>query len=150
MAEQPPRATLAILADPARGNAHGTLHGGEILKLADECGGLAAIRHAGGAAVVTAAIDEFAFLGPVAIGERVECEAVVTHVGRTSIEVRLTVHAEPLNAAHRRKVAQGYAVYVAMDSDGTNRVAPALDHVDPDAQARQAARLRRRGSATEG
>lgn len=145
--QTPPRATLAVLADPSRANAFGNLHGGEILKLADECGGLAAIRHAGGASVVTAAIDGFAFLGPVRIGERVEVSAVVSHVGRTSIEVRLTVHAEPLDRAERRKVAEGHAVFVALDPDGTKRLAPPLAAADEAAGRRHAARLERRREA---
>ena len=39
------------------------------------------------------------FLGPVYAGERLEIDATVTHVGRTSLETRIEVFAEPLDRA---------------------------------------------------
>ena len=41
--------SLAIMTHPGQANPYGTLHGGVLLRLADECGALAALRHAGGA-----------------------------------------------------------------------------------------------------
>ena len=38
------------------------------------------------------------FLGPVYVGERVEIVAEVTYVGRTSIETRIEIFAEPIEA----------------------------------------------------
>ncbi len=77
--EEPPakpasesRMSLAIITEPGQANAFGTLHGGVMLKLADECGAIAALRHAGKGQITTAAIDSMIFLGPVYVGERVE------------------------------------------------------------------------------
>ena len=50
------RVSLAIITEPGQANPFGTLHGGVILKLADECGGIAALRHAGKGQITTAAI----------------------------------------------------------------------------------------------
>ena len=89
MEEIPPRpssysrVSLAIITEPGQANPFGTLHGGVILKLADECGGIAALRHAGKGQITTAAIDSMIFLSPVYVGERVEISAEVTYVGRT-------------------------------------------------------------------
>ena len=47
------------------------------------------------------------FLGPVYVGERVEISAEVTYVGRTSIETRIEIFAEPIEVSERRKVAVG-------------------------------------------
>ena len=58
------RMSLAIIIEPAQANAFGTLHGGVMLKLADECGAIAALRHAGKGQITTAAIDSMIFLGP--------------------------------------------------------------------------------------
>src|SRR5690349_16450262 len=83
------RVVLAIITHPGQANFFGTIHGGVILRLADECGAIAALRHAGGGRITTAAIDSMTFLGPVHVGERVELVAEVTYAGRTSIETRI-------------------------------------------------------------
>jgi uncharacterized protein (TIGR00369 family) len=149
------RVSLAIITEPAQANPNGTLHGGVILKLADECGAIAALRHAGKGQVTTAAIDMMTFLGPVYVGERVELSAEVTYVGRTSIETRIDIFAEPIETALRRKVAVGYALYVALDDLGQHPrpVPPLLITTEAErlaqvaAQDRQAARLARRAEA---
>ncbi len=95
------------------------------------------------------------FLRPVFPGERLEIDAIVTYVGRSSIETRIEVFAEPLARAERRKVGEGYGLYVALDASGTPRRVPPLlsetpaDHArDVAARARQAARdLARRDEA---
>ena len=99
-----------------------------MLKLADECGAIAALRHAGKGQITTAAIDSMIFMGPVYVGERVEISAEVTYVGRTSIETRIEIFAEPIEVPERRKVAVGYALYVALDETGRRprRVPPLL------------------------
>ena len=149
------RVSLAIITEPGQANAFGTLHGGVILKLADECGAIAALRHAGKGQITTAAIDSMIFLGPVYVGERVEFSAEVTYVGRTSIETKIEIFAEPIEVSERRKVAVGYALYVALDESGRRpRPVPPL-LIDNDAghraalaaQARQTNRLARRAQA---
>jgi uncharacterized protein (TIGR00369 family) len=149
------RASLAIITEPGQANAYGTLHGGVLLRLADECGAIAALRHVGKGQITTAAIDSMTFVGPVYVGERVELCAEVTYVGRTSIETRIEIVAEPLERSEPRKVAVGYALYVALDSSGLRPqpVPPLLIRTDADrrvqeaAIARQAVRLARRAEA---
>jgi acyl-CoA hydrolase len=145
------RSTLAIITDPGQANGFGTIHGGVILRLADECGGLAAFRHCGGPLVTTAAIDGFTFLLPVHVGERVELISEITFVGRTSMEARIDVYAESMMHPDARKVGSGYGVYVALDDDRKPKPVPPLlslteaDYArDVAAHARQAARLARR------
>jgi len=149
------RVSLAIIIEPGQANAFGTLHGGVILRLADECGGVSALRHAGRGQITTAVIDSMTFLEPVYVGERVEITAEVTYVGRTSIETRIEVFAEPIELAERRKVAVGYGLYVALDDTGRRpRPVPPLlistqaDRLGQEAgHARQAVRLARRADA---
>jgi uncharacterized protein (TIGR00369 family) len=149
------RVNLAIITEPGQANPFGTIHGAVILKLVDECGAIAALRHAGTGQITTAAIDSMTFLGPVYVGERVEILAEVTYVGRSSIETRIEVFAEPIVAAGKRKVGVGYGLYVALD-DVERRprpVPPLLIETEAEraahkaAQARQAARLARRAQA---
>jgi uncharacterized protein (TIGR00369 family) len=146
--------SLAMITHPGQANAFGTLHGGVILRMADECGAIVALRHAGGGGITTAAIDSMVFLNPVHPGERLEITAEVSFVGRTSIETTIEVYAEPMVPAVRRKVGSGYGVYVALDDLGKPRPVPPLlseteaDHRrDVAARARQAARLARRAKA---
>jgi uncharacterized protein (TIGR00369 family) len=149
------RVSLAILTEPGQANAFGTLHGGVLLRLADECGGISALRHAGRGQITTAAMDSMTFLSPVFVGERIEIIAEVTYVGRTSIETRIEIFAEPFEVELRRKVAVGYALYVALDNSGRSpRRVPALliatdaeRLVAQEAKTRQAIRLARREEA---
>jgi len=149
------RVTLAIITEPWQSNPNDTIHGGVILKLVDECGAIAALRHAGKGRITTAAIDSMTFIGPVYVGERVEIAAEVTYVGRSSIETRIEVFAEPIENAVKRKVGVGYGLYVALDllNQRPRQVPSLLLETEADrinhkaAQARQAARLARRAEA---
>ncbi len=138
------RTALAIITHPGHANAFGTIHGGVILRLADECGATAAARHAGGGTITTAAIDSFTFLAPVFVGERVEIAAEVTAVGRTSIEARIEVIAERLASTERRRVGLGYGLYVALDEAGRPRDVPPLETLTDEDRARDDAARRRR------
>src|SRR5579863_6887606 len=87
------RVRLSVVMNPEHANALGNVHGGVIMKLVDEAGALAAMRHAR-SIVVTVAIDSMTFMEPVYVGNLVTVDAEITYVGRTSIETRVTVSAE--------------------------------------------------------
>jgi len=110
---------------PEHANMHGNVHGGVIMKLVDEAAGIAAIRHAQ-RPVVTVAIDSMTFLSPVHVGQLLSCTASVTYVGRTSIEVNVTVHAEDLVAGKTTHTNSAWAVYVALDDSGCPCEVPEL------------------------
>ena len=149
------RVSLSIIIMPGQANPYGTLHGGVMLRLADECGAIAALRHVGAGQITTAAMDSMIFLGPVFVGERVEVIAEVTYVGRSSLESRIEIFAEPLERADRRKIGVGYGLYVALDDNAQRheQVPPLLSETAADhrrdefARARQVIRLARRAEA---
>ncbi|APW61277.1 acyl-CoA thioesterase [Paludisphaera borealis] len=149
------RVSLSIITQPGQANPFGTLHGGVMLRMADECGAVAALRHVGRGLITTAAIDSMTFLSPVYVGERVEIVAEVTHVGRTSIEALIEIYAESLVHPKRRKVGSGYGLYVALDDEGKrpHPVPRLLSETEADrvrdeaAEARQVVRLARREEA---
>jgi len=149
------RVSLSIIAMPDQTNPFGVLHGGVLLRLADECGGVAALRHAGRGRVLTATIDSMTFLSPVHVGEIVRVVAEVSHVGRTSIETQIEIYAESPTSTQRRKAAAAYALYVSLgDLDGKPQpVRPLLLETEADrlrdeaGLARQAIRLARRAEA---
>ena len=119
------RVTLSQLMQPEHANLRGDVHGGWIMKLVDEAGALAAMRHAQ-ARVVTVAIDQMRFHEPIRIGDLVVLEAEVTYVGRTSLETRVQVSAENPVTGERTNTNTAYLVYVALDEAGQPRPVPPL------------------------
>jgi uncharacterized protein (TIGR00369 family) len=119
------RVTLSQLMQPEHANLRGDVHGGWIMKLVDEAGALAAMRHAQ-ARVVTVAIDQMSFHEPIRIGDLVMLQAEVTYVGRTSLETRVQVVAENPVTGERNNTNTAYLVYVALDDAGLPRTVPPL------------------------
>ena len=131
-------------------NLRGNVHGGWIMKLVDQAGGLAATRHAQ-CSVVTVAIDQMTFHEPIRVGDLVTLHAALTYVGRTSMEVRVEVIAEDPILGTKSHTNTAYLVYVALDEEGHPKPVPglvaetALEQKRMDAgKNRQKARLERR------
>ena len=119
---------LTEVARPHQANVHGTLHGGEILKLADSAAGVSSRRHCG-MTTVTRAIEGASFEAPVEVGSLVSATATVVGTGRTSIRVSVLVENEPLNNAvpgFRTRVAEVVFVMVAIGEDGRPVPVPGL------------------------
>ena len=108
------RTTLTQVMGPEHANIFGNVHGGWLMKLVDEAGGHAAMRH-DRRNVVTVAVDTMTFKEPVHIGDLVTCGAALTYVGRTSIEVRVEVTAENPITGECTHTNTAYVVYVAID-----------------------------------
>jgi len=108
---------MAQLMNPQDANIAGNVHGGVIMKLIDNAGGAAAIRHAR-ANVVTASIERLDFHHPVFIGDFVTLRASVNFVGKTSLEVGVRVEAENLQTGITHHTASAYLTFVALDTNG--------------------------------
>jgi uncharacterized protein (TIGR00369 family) len=141
------RINIAQLMQPEHANILGNVHGGWIMKLVDEAGALACMRHAQ-RRVVTVAIDSMVFRHPIRVGDLVLLSAQVTNVGRTSMEVEVQVEAETPTTGERVRTNTAYLVYVALDDAGHPAEVPALiveteddKHRQADARRRQAHRL---------
>ncbi len=129
------RFALSALMGPQDANPQGNVHGGIIMKMADEAGALTAMRHAR-TQVVTVAIDSMTFVEPISVGDLVVCEAELTYTGRTSMEVRVEVRAEnPLHGSPR-VTNRAYLVYVALDPSGHPTPIPPLHYQTPLEEAR--------------
>ncbi len=116
---------ISRLMNPSDANPLGIVHGGEILKMVDEAGGLAAMRHAR-SPVVTVRLDSMTFLEPIYVGDLVIVKAMVNWVGRTSMEVGIRVEAENPVTGQRTHTNSAYAVYVALDEQGRPKPVPPL------------------------
>lgn len=119
------RVTLTQVMGPTEANMLGNVHGGLIMKLCDEAGGMAAVKHARRPAV-TVTVDSMTFLSPVHIGDLVTVQAEVTWVGRTSLETRVIVTAENVLTGAQTHTNTAFFVYVALDENGRPAPIPPL------------------------
>jgi uncharacterized protein (TIGR00369 family) len=136
------RITIAQLMQLEHANNLGNVHGGWIMKLVDEAGALACMRHSQHR-VVTVAMDQMIFRQPIRIGDLVILNAEVTYTGRTSMEVEVQVVAENPITGERTHTNTAYLVYVALGEDGKPVPVPPLLADNPAEKARmQAAKER--------
>lgn len=142
-----PRESASTLSEsmmPDQLNHHGNVFGGEILALVDKCGGVVARRHARGP-VVTVAVDRVEFREPIYATDYVEAHGRLISVGRSSMEVMVTVEAEQVETGHRRRTNVCYLTYVALDKlNGRPCAVPPLVLETDDDRRLHAASLRRR------
>lgn len=117
--------TISHLMEPGDANLLGNVHGGVLMKLIDEVGGIAAARHAQ-RPVVTVAIDSLTFISPIRVGDLVVLTAMLTWVGRTSMEIKVRVEAEAIFTGERTHTNSAYVVYVALDENGKPTEVPRL------------------------
>ena len=119
------RVTLSQLMHPEHANLLGNVHGGWIMKLVDEAGALACMRHAQ-KKVVTVAIDSMKFRQPIRIGDLIILNAEVTYTGKTSMEAEVQVLAENPVTGEQIHTNNAYLVYVALDDEGHPTKVPGL------------------------
>jgi uncharacterized protein (TIGR00369 family) len=136
------RVTIAQLMQPEHANNLGNVHGGWIMKLVDEAGALAAMRHAQHR-VVTVAIDRMVFRQPIRLGDLVILTAEVTYAGRTSMEVEVHVVAENPVTGQQTHTNTAYLVFVALDENHQPvHVPPLIAETEEEKQRMQSARMR--------
>jgi acyl-CoA hydrolase len=126
------RATLAEshtemteLLLPNDTNTLGRALGGTVLHWMDVCGAIAAMRFSN-RQCVTASMDHVDFISPIDLGEIVVVEAYVFHTGRTSLEVKVDVHAENPQTAEERETSTSFFTFVALDDEGVPTPVPDL------------------------
>ena len=143
------RAQITHLMGVTDANNRGNIHGGTIMKLADEAAALAAIKHSR-QRVVTAAMDRMAFLYPIRVGELVTFSATVNSAWRTSMEVGVRVAAENPFTGAVRHTNTAYLTLVALDQDGNPTRVPELVAETADEERRMhEAELRRANRLAE-
>lgn len=120
------KAIISNVMLPQHANPAGNVHGGEIMKLMDSAAGVVAQRHAR-SNVVTARVDKLEFLQPIHIGNVVTCYAKLTFVGRSSMEVSVTVTVEDVYKDVPDKAAlTSFFTLVAIDEQGKPQQVPSL------------------------
>lgn len=124
-------------------NLAGNVHGGVIMKLADNTAGIVALRHSCGN-TVTASLDRLDFHSPVYIGNLLRMIASINMVGKTSMEIGVRVEAEDVFTGEVRHTASAYFTYVALDENHKPRPVPPLILETEDEKRRNQEAMQRR------
>ncbi|HEX5339798.1 MAG TPA: acyl-CoA thioesterase [Gammaproteobacteria bacterium] len=128
--EQMPKdreAAVRTLAMPKDTNGLGDIFGGWIMSHADIAGAILAFREAGGR-VVTVAVNDFVFVGPVYVGDVVSFYTDVARRGNTSISIDVTVFSQRNDGDSEScvKVATAQMTYVRVGAN--RRPVPITNH----------------------
>lgn len=140
---QQTKVVLSEVMMPSHTNPSGNVHGGNIMKIMDSTA-YAAARKYSRSNVVTARVDELEFLLPIMIGDLVTCTAEVIFVGRTSMEVAVTVDVEVLEQeTGPQRALEAYFTMVALDRNGRPMNVPRLELLTDEAREKFAAGQKR-------
>lgn len=115
-------------------NGAGRLFGGQLLMWIDEVAGIVAKRHAE-ANITTACIDNLQFKEPCYLNDVIVLIGYVTHVGRTSMEIRVDTYVEKTDGT-RRPVNRAFFVMVALDENDRPIEVPRLQISSIEEQAK--------------
>ena len=106
--------SIRVVMMPKDTNAHGTIFGGVILSYIDQAAAVEAKRNGGGF-IVTVAMREVVFHGPVNVGDLVSFYTRLVRIGRTSITVAVEVRAQSRDA--ERRVTEAEVTFVNLDEN---------------------------------
>ncbi|MDB2686527.1 acyl-CoA thioesterase [Mariniblastus sp.] len=102
---------------PGDTNDHDTLFGGILLKYIDETAAISARRHSA-SPCVTASIDGVHFHRPIHRGRIIRMTSFVCSVGRSSMEVFLSITTEDVESDKVELAAVSFSTFVALGDDG--------------------------------
>lgn len=100
------------------------LFGGILMQWIDEVGGLVAKRHAK-TNVVTASVDRLQFLKGAYLKDVVVLQGKITHVGRTSMEVKVESYIEDIEG-NQTLINRAYLTMVGVDQNDKPTTVPEL------------------------
>ena len=100
---------------PADTNGYRRLFGGRLMEWIDIVAAAVARRHSG-KNVTTARVDVLEFQAPAHEGDALILAGKITHVGKTSMEVRVDTFIEALDGT-RKQINRAYVIVVALDEN---------------------------------
>jgi acyl-CoA hydrolase len=101
---------------PNTTNHYDTLFGGTAMQLMDETAFITATRFSR-QQMVTVSSDKIDFKKPIPAGTIIELIGYVTHVGNTSLKVRVDIFVEEMYSDFREKAVSGEFTFVAIDEN---------------------------------
>lgn len=112
------------LVHPEHLNAAGRIYGGTLMSWIDDVAVLVAKRHTG-MEVTTASVDNLKFLHAATLKDVVVIKGKATHVGNTSMEVKVETYVEHLDGK-RELVNKAFLTLVGLDDAGHPTPIPKL------------------------
>ena len=143
MAGDSDEVVMTELVLPSHTNALGTIFGGVIMSWIDIAGAIAAQRHCR-KTVVTASIDDLAFIASVKTGWFVQVKARVNYVSKTSMEIGVRVDAEDPMSGEWHHTSSAYLTFVALDHQGRPTAVPPLKIASEEQKRRAEEAVKRR------
>ena len=136
---------------PGDTNDHDTLFGGILLKYIDETAAISARRHSG-RPCVTASIDGVHFHRPIHRDKIIRLTSFVCSVGRSSMEVFLSITTENIESGEFELAAVSFSTFVALGDNGKPCEVPLVvpeteleQRLQTEEKVRREARLKKRG-----
>lgn len=112
----PENLMIRVVAMPADTNSSGDIFGGWLMSQMDLAAWICARRRTPHR-LVTVALDGVVFQKPVYVGDCLLCYATVERIGRTSITVHVSAHAERAKGGEVVAVTEGRFTMVALDEE---------------------------------
>ncbi len=97
-------------------NGYQRLFGGRLMEWIDIVAAVVARRHSG-CEVTTVSVDSLQFKAPAYVNDTLAMSGKITHVGTSSMEVRVDTYVERLSGK-REHINTAYVVLVAIDKEG--------------------------------
>ena len=101
---------------PNTTNHYDTLFGGTAMQLMDEVAFITATRFCR-KKMVTVSSDRIDFKKPIPAGTIIELIGKISHVGNTSLKVRVEIFIEQMYSEYRERAVTGEFTFVALDDD---------------------------------
>lgn len=101
---------------PSTTNHYDTLFGGTAMHLMDEVAFITATRFSR-QKMVTVSSDRIDFKKPIPAGTIIELVGMVSHIGNTSMKVKVEIYIEQMYSELREKAVTGEFSFVAMGDD---------------------------------
>jgi len=101
---------------PSTTNHYDTLFGGTAMHLMDEVAFITATRFSR-QKMVTVSSDRIDFKKPIPAGTIIELVGMVSHIGNTSMKVKVEIYIEQMYSEVREKAVTGEFSFVAMGDD---------------------------------
>lgn len=124
-------------------NTLGNLMGGNLMRLLDISGAIAAQKHCN-RIVVTASVDNVQFKEAIPLGSVVTLQAKVTRAFNSSMEVVVEVWAENIPAGTKVNTNKAFLTFVAVDQTGRPIEVPPVEPETEEEKELYAGALRRR------
>lgn len=131
---------------PEHANTQGTLYGGRLMDWIMLAGSINSSRVSKGITVL-GATDSIDFINPIKVGEIVVLDSWVEHIGKSSLELGVTVHSENPETGERKLATFSHMAFIAVDKDGKTRDIPEKIIPEDDREMRlyEAAQTRKQG-----